>query len=162
MKVINGLPYMNRGTFFLKGVVFLIGLIVLALCTFALPAAISSDRTGYYRPILLGMYVPAIPLFFALYQALKLLSNIDKNKAFSDLSVSALKNIKYCAITISALFAAGMPYVFLVGDKDDAPGVIVLGLVIVFASVVIATFAAVLQKLIQNALDIKSENDLTV
>jgi hypothetical protein len=32
----------------------------------------------------------------------------------------------------------------------------------VFASMVIAVFAAVLQKLLQNAMDIKSDNDLTV
>jgi len=115
-----------------------------------------------YDPILLGMYVPAIPFFIALYQAWKLLSYIDKNKAFSDLSVKALKNIKYCAITISALYAAGIPYIFYVADKDDAPGVAAMGLVIIFASVVIAAFAALLQKLLQNAIEIKSENDLTV
>ncbi len=154
---------MKRGsTIFLRGVVLVIGLIVLALCVFALPAGISSDRTGDYRPILLGLYVPAIPFFFALYQTLKLLSYIDQNLAFSDASIKTLKYIKYCAITISAMFAAGMPYIYLVADKDDAPGVILLGLVIIFASFVIATFAAVLQKLLQNAMDIKSENDLTV
>jgi len=37
-----------------------------------------------------------------------------------------------------------------------------MGLVIIFASVVIAAFAALLQKLLQNAIEIKSENDLTV
>jgi hypothetical protein len=78
------------------------------------------------------------------------------------LSVRALKNIKYCAITISALYAAGMPYIFYAADRDDAPGVIVIGLVIIFASSVIATFAAVLQKLLQNVVEIKSENELTV
>ena len=37
-----------------------------------------------------------------------------------------------------------------------------VGLVIIFASMVIAVFAAVLQRLLQEAIDIKSENDLTV
>ncbi|MED4598856.1 DUF2975 domain-containing protein, partial [Bacillus subtilis] len=41
-------------------------------------------------------------------------------------------------------------------------GIIVIGLVIIFASMVIAVFAAVLQKLLKEAIDIKSENDLTV
>lgn len=149
-------------TLFLQTVVFLIGIVVLALCIFVLPAGISSDRTGAYGPILLGMYVPALPFFFALYQTWKLLSNINKNKAFSAFSVNALKNIKFSAITISAIFALGMPYIYYAAELDDAPGVIVIGLVIIFASSVIATFAAVLQQLIQNALDIKSENDLTV
>ena len=155
--------FMKRGsTLFLKGVVVLIGVSILALCIFALPPAISSEEAGMYRPLLLGMYVPAIPFFMALYQTLILLSYIDKNKAFSDLSVKALKNIKYCAFTISALYTAGMPYIFYVASEDGAPGVAALGFVIIFASIVIATFAAVLQKLLQNAIDIKSENDLTV
>ncbi|MEX0649797.1 MAG: DUF2975 domain-containing protein [Candidatus Andersenbacteria bacterium] len=154
---------MKRGsTLFLRAVIYLIGIGVAALCIFILPPVISSEEAGYYRPLLLGMYVPAIPFFVALYQTLKLLDYIDKNKAFSPLSVTALKNIKYCAIAISALYAAGMPYIIYVADKDDAPGAVAIGLVIIFASFVIAVFAAVLQKLLQNVLDIKSENDLTV
>jgi hypothetical protein len=149
-------------TWFLKTTVVLIGITVLAICVFALPPAISSDELEGYRLILIGLYVPALPFFFALYQALKLLNYIDQNKAFSELSIRALKNIKYCAITISVMYAAGMPYIFRVADRDDAPGVVALGLVIVFASIVIATFAAVLQKLIQSGLDLKSENELTV
>ena len=142
---------------FLRVVIFLIAAGVLALCIFVLPPAISSGQAGGYRPILVGMYVPAIPFFVALYQTLKLLHYIDKNKAFSSLSVKALKNIKYCAITISALYGAGMPYIFYVADQDDAPGVILIGLVIIFASFVIAVFAAVLQGLLRNAIAIKSE-----
>jgi hypothetical protein len=108
------------------------------------------------------MYISAVPFYFALYQAFKLLCYIDKNKAFSQISVKALKNIKYCAITISALYLVIMPFVYLVAEKDDAPGLIIIGMVPIFASMVIAVFAAVLQKLLKEAIDIKSENDLTV
>lgn len=153
----------QRGsTIFLRAAVLAIGAAVLALCIFALPAGIMDEEAGGYRAILLGLYVPAIPFFVALHQTLKLLHYIDKNKAFSELSVSALEIIKYCAITISVLFAAGMPYVFEVADKDDAPGVVAIGLVIIGASLSIAVFAAVLRRLLRNAIDIKSENDLTV
>jgi hypothetical protein len=93
---------------------------------------------------------------------MKLLNHIDRNQAFSESSIASFRTIKYCALVISGLFAGGMPYIFYVADKDDAPGVVAMALVIIFASFVIATFAAVLQKLIQNAVDIKSENDLTV
>jgi len=154
---------MGKGsTLILKGVVCLFGITVLAMCIFVLPLGISTDRTGYYRPLLLGMYVPAIPFFIALYQSLKLLSYIDKNKVFSDASVEALKYIKYCAVTISLMYAVGMPYIFYVADRDDAPGVVLIGFIIIFASFVIATAAAVFQKLVKSAVDIKSENDLTV
>ncbi len=154
---------MKRGsTMILRGAIILLGLAVLALCIFGLPAGLLSDNTGYYRPILLGLYVPAIPFFFALHQTLNLLNYIDTNKAFSELSLVALRKIKYCALTISALFTAGMPYIFYAANRDDAPGVAALGFVIIGTSFVIATSAAVLQALVQSAVDIKSENDLTV
>jgi hypothetical protein len=154
---------MKRGsTWFLRFVICLMGLAGLALCVIVLPRVIGSIDPGGYDPILLGMYVTAIPFFVVLYQSLKLLNYIDKNIAFSELSVKALKYIKYYATSDSLLYAAGMPYIFYVADKDDAPGVVLIALVIIGATLVIAVFAAVLQKLLQNAIDIKSENDLTV
>lgn len=155
--------YLRNGpTFFLRMVVILIGLAVLGLCVFVLPMGILSDQTGYYRPILLGMYIPAIPFFIALHQSLRLLRYIDEERAFSELSVTALGKIKKCGIAISALYVLGMPYIFHAAQLDDAPGVVAIGFIIIFASLVIAVFAAVLQKLLKNAIDIKSENDLTV
>lgn len=154
---------MKRGsTIILRGVVVIIGLIVLALCLFALPAGILSDKTGYYRPILTGLYVPAVPFYYALHQAWKLMDYIDGNKAFSELSVTSLSNIKNCALAISGLFTAGMPYILYAAQRDDAPGVVLIGFIIIGASFVIATFTAVFQRILQNAIDIKSENDLTV
>ncbi|HYE12477.1 MAG TPA: DUF2975 domain-containing protein [Patescibacteria group bacterium] len=158
---------MKRGTtLFLKIAVILIGIPILALGIFGLPWLANNPANPEYAhilyPIIIGMYVSVIPFYFALYQAFKLLDYIDKNKAFSQISVKALKNIKYCAITISTLYVVLMPFVFLVAEKDDAPGLIIFGMVPVFASMVIAVFAAVLQKLLKEAIDIKSENDLTV
>lgn len=154
---------MKQGsTLFLRGVVLAIGLVVLALCAFALPAGIRHDNVGGYRPILLGMYVAAVPFFIALYQAMKLLTYIDTNKAFSDLSVKALNIIKYCGIAISALYAAGMPYIYTVAERDDAPGVVLLGLIFSGGAFMVAVIAALLQSLLQNALTIKAENELTV
>ncbi|MEI4619982.1 DUF2975 domain-containing protein [Bacillus pfraonensis] len=153
-------------TLFLKIAVMLIGIPILALCIFGLPwlanNPVNPDYAYILYPILIIMYVSVIPFFVALYQAFRLLSYIDKNKAFSKLSVKALKNIKYCAITISLLYAVGMPFFYFMAEIDDAPGIILIGLVIIFASMVIAVFAAVLQKLLKEAIDIKSENDLTV
>ncbi len=158
----------KRETIFLKSVVFLMGLPILALCIFLLPEL--SDYVAKIVPkfpyikylFLIGMYATAFAFFFALYQTLKLLTYIDKSEAFSELSVSALKNIKYCAITISILYVMELPIIYLIADAEDAPGIMLIGLVIIFASMVIAVFAAVLQRLLKNAIDIKLENDLTV
>ncbi len=160
---------MKRGTtLFLKIAIILIGMPVLALCIFLVPnvadfAAELYPTIAYIDDlVLIVMYAAAIPFYIALYQAFKILSYIDKNKAFSALTVRSLKNITYCAIAISLLYAIGMPLFYFIAEADDAPGIIVIGLVIIFASLVIAVFAAVLQRLLQEAILIKSENDLTV
>ncbi len=164
---------MKRGsTLFLKLAVILIGIPVLALCILVLPqiasVAIQEAKNGattlpyMVLGILALMYASAIPFYTALYQAFKLLSYIDKNKAFSQISVIALKKIKHCAITISGLYLVALPFVFIVAQWDDAPGLVLIGMVIIGASMVVAVFAAVLQRLLQEAIDIKTENDLTV
>jgi hypothetical protein len=149
-------------TLFLRIVIFLIGLVIAGLCTFLIPYAIITNEMGLYFPILVGMYIPAVPFFFALWQGWKLLDYIDNGTAFSEVSVTSIRYIKYCAALVSAFYALALPYIFYVAEKDDAPGVVVMGIVFAFAPLVVAVFAAVLQRLLQTAIDIKSENDLTV
>jgi hypothetical protein len=156
---------MTRGsTHFLRSVIIGLGLIVLGVCLFGLPQLIHSELQGDfdYGPIFLGMYIPALPFFFALYQGWNLLGYVDKGKAFTADAVHALRKIKYAGLAISAMYVIGMPYIFYVADRDDAPGVAALGFVIIGASFVIAVAAALFQRLFQNAVDIKAENDLTV
>lgn len=153
----------DRGsTLLLKSALLLIGIAILGLCGFLLYISIGTDGPGPYRPILLGICVTTIPVFLGLYQAWKLLDYIDNNEAFSDMSVAALKKIKINALIVSALYAAGMPYIYYVAEIDDAPGVILIGLVCVAAPILVSLIAAILQKLLKSAISIKSENDLTV
>ncbi|QWH18169.1 DUF2975 domain-containing protein [Bacillus mycoides] len=160
---------MKQGsTLFLKTAIILIGIPVLALCIFLGPnignyaAELYPDIAYIKYLVLINLYATVVPFYFALYQAFKLVSFIDKGNAFSKLSVRALKKIKNCAVTISILYVVGMPLFYLVAERDDAPGIIILGMLLIFASMVIAVFAAVLQRLLKDAIDIKSENDLTV
>ncbi len=158
----------TSSTLFLRMSVILIGIPVLALCIFLVPeiadyaAKLSSGATYVKYLVFLDLYASAIPFYFALYQTLRLLNYIDKNTAFSELSIRALKNIKYCAVLFSILYMAATPIFYLMAESSDAPGILAIGLAIIFASLVIAVFSAVLQRLLKQAIDIKSENDFTV
>jgi hypothetical protein len=154
---------MNTGsTIFLRIVIYIIGLAVFGILGLGIPYMIVSSDVGLLFPILIGMYFPAIPFFWAMYQGIKLLNYIDAGTAFSEKSVSAIWNIKYCAALVSIFYTCMLPYVHYVSAINDAPGVVILCIFFAFSSLIIAVFAAVLQKLIQTALDIKTENDLTV
>jgi len=158
----------TRGsTTFLKVIIFLAGIAVLALCIFLVPHMANFAAKSYPNFVLMKylvfivMYGAAVPFYFALYQAFNLLRYIDKDTAFSELSVKALKNIKCCAITISGLYVLGLPLFRFIAKKVDPP-IGLMGLIIIFASLVIAVFAAILQRLLQEAINLKSENELTV
>ena len=160
---------MKRGsTLFLRIAIILLGLPILVVCILGLsrldpnsPYWQLPELANLQYPLLIGMYAAMIPFFVALYQALKLLSFIDKNKDFSELSVKALRNIKYCAIAIIIVYVLELPFLYILTKVDDAPGLLI-GLVVIFASMIIAVFAAVLQRLLQEAIHIKTENELTV
>lgn len=153
-------------TLFLKFVLILIAVIALFILLWSPQTegrAANLDLISIYAdPVILYLYLVATPFFIALHQAYKILSLIEQNNVFSQLSINALKKIKYCAITFSLMLAAMLPLILQFGEYDDSPGFVMLGIVTIFAASVIATGVAVAQKLLQNAVDLKSENDLTV
>jgi hypothetical protein len=157
----------KRGsTLFLKAVIFLIAIVALAaLIRFPQTEgrAAHLDLISIYAdPFILYGYVAAIPFFIALYQAIKLLGLVDTNQVFSQAAVSAVRNIKYCALATGGFIFVGILAIRFLANGDDPAGPTGLGMVLIFASIVAATGAAVFERLLQNAAAMKSENDLTV
>jgi hypothetical protein len=152
---------------FLQSVIVLIGIVALALLI-RLP--LTEGRAAnldlfriYLDPFILYGYAASIAFFVALYKAFKLLGYIGQNKVFSSDSVRALKSIKYCAIIISILIVMAGIFIRIFHNKEDDPaGFLALCIVTTFVSIVVATAAAIFEKILQNAIDMKSENDLTI
>ena len=114
----------------------------------------------YFSPFIAYVYVGSIFFFAALYQAIRVLGFAGRNEVFSQGAVKALKIIKYCALIIIAFVAVSV--VFMSGDRDDRPAGLFMRVLVGFPAVVVATAAAVFERILQNAVDLKSENDLTV
>jgi len=160
---------LNRGsTLFLQVVILLIAVGALAgLIRFPQTEgrAANLDLLSIYTdPFILYIYIASLSFFVALFQAFKLLGLVDKNQIFSQAAVTTVRNIKYCATIFASFIAAAILYIFVMAKatNEDSAGAVAMGVVLIFASAVIATAAAIFQKLLQNAVDIKSENDLTV
>ena len=114
----------------------------------------------YSDPFILYGYAASIPFFIALYKAFKLLGYIGQNKAFSLNSVRTLSSIKYCAIVLSIFIVMAGLYIRIFHNKDDDPaGFLAICIVTTFVSLVVATAVAVFEKILQNGMDIKSENE---
>ena len=156
----------KKETLFLKSVILLIVIAVVTFLIFLTIPLRDELSQSYverdYLPIFSVLYFSAVPFLNGLYQSFRLLTFIDRNKAFSTLAISSLKIIKLSSLAISTIFTIHLPFIFKIADMDDAPGLMLIALIIIFATFVVATFAAVLQKILQNAVEIKSENELTV
>lgn len=104
--------------------------------------------------LLAGLYLGVIPFFIALYQAMKLLGYIDTNRAFSEISIKALKVITRCtgAIFITCSLV-GLPFFYYWAELDDAPGLVLIGLAISGIAFIVTVCASLLKILLQEALD---------
>jgi len=158
---------MKKGsTLFLRFVLFLIAIGALAGMLWFPQAegrAANLDLISIYAdPFIIYGYIASIPFFVGLYQAFKLLNFIDANKAFSQGAVNTLKNMKFASLSLIGFIVLALLYIRFFVHGDDPAGPTALGIVVSFAVAVIATATAVFQKLLQSAVDMKSENDLTV
>ena len=153
-------------TIFLQAVIVLVGIGALALMLWephieGRNAHATLFEIYFKDPFLAYAYFASIPFFVAVYQAFKVLGYIRGNEAFSQATVKALRTIKFCALGIIGFVAVGELFIML-GNSDDRAGGVFIGILITFGSVVSATAAAMFERILQNAVDIKSENDLTV
>lgn len=159
---------MKKGsTVFLQVVIVLIGIGALALLLWeprieGRNVNATNFEIYFNDPFLILVYAGSIPFFMALYQAIKVLKYAGENKIFSQAAVKALRKIKYYAITIIGFVVVEEIFIMLTHGEDDAAGGVFMGVLITFASIIIATAAAVFERILQKAVDMKSENDLTV
>ena len=160
---------MKRGsTIFLQVVIVLLGVGVLAALLWE-PQLEGRNVNAtqfeiYFKdPFLAYIYLAFVPFFVGLYQAFRMLGYARRDEIFSQRSVRALRTIKYCASATAIFLLGAVAYLFIfIRGEDDIAGGVAMGVFLIFVSAVIATAAAVFERILQNAVDIKSENDLTV
>jgi len=152
----------QRGsTTFLKVIILLAGIAVLALCIYWLPKATVRDarvhpETAYFLiPFLIWAYGLCITFSIALYQAFKLLTYIERNNAFSELSLKSLNSIKNCTFSVIFFLLLGIATLKVLSSVtgDDAAGPTSLSLMGILLTSIVATFVNVLQKPIKYFLE---------
>lgn len=158
----------RSSTIFLQAVVVMIGIGALALMLWfpnieGRNAHSTLFQVYFNDPFLVYAYTASIAFFAALYQAFMLLGYIRRDEIFSQAAVKAVRTIKYCAMALVAFILGAEAFFFMVQrGKEDIAGGVMMGLIMIFVSAVVATAAAVFERTLQTAVDLKSENDLTV
>lgn len=141
----------DKSTLILKVTIIMIGMPVLAISLIGVYLLIQNPVNPKYAyliyPILFVLYSSTIPFYIASYKAFKLLSYIDQGIPFSEKSHKALKHIKYCTSSFCLLYVLVLPIIFQLAQMDDAPGLVIVGMMPIFVAFILTVYTAVLQKL---------------
>ena len=130
----NFKPLERSSTLFLKLILLVLSIGVLGFFGFLLYQITQSDSLGYYRSILIGVVISTILLLYIFYQAFNLLNNIDNDLSLTESSVNSLRIIKVCSFLISLMYLIGSPFIFNVAERDDAPGVVLINIILLMGS----------------------------
>jgi hypothetical protein len=157
---------MKRGsTAFLQTIIVLIGIGALAFMLWE-PHVEGANAHAtlfqmYFNSFVMYAVIGSIPFFAALYHAFKVLGYVRQNQTFSQATVNSLRIIKYCALALIGFVVVSV--IFMIGgDREDRPAGLFMRILVTFPAIIVATAAAISERILQNAVDIKSENDLTV
>ena len=145
----------RSSSIFLQVVIVGLGVVVLALLLWEPQVegrnVHATQFEIYFKdPFLAYIYLAFVPFFVGLYQAFKILGYARRNEIFSHRSVRALRIIKYCAMTTALFIVGAEAYIFVfVRGTDDVAGGVMMGAFIIFVSAIIATAAAVFERILQ-------------
>lgn len=136
---------MKQNSLILKTLIMILGVLgVYYLIRFpqAEGRATGLDLISIYKdPLVIYMYIASIPFFVMLYEVFKILGSYEKNKLSSKVSVSALRDIKYCAIAIIGFILGGLVYIRFFVHGDDPAGPTMIGFLTSIAFAIVAATA---------------------
>jgi hypothetical protein len=122
---------------------FIIGIIIftLIISIFAIPSLIKEGIAFYSKNIIIsffvGIYLSIIPFLYSNIQVIKIINNISKNILFSEDTIKSLNKIKKSSFVFCVIYIFLFPIFYYLGEIDDAPGMILLGFIIILSSIFI-------------------------
>lgn len=153
-------------TKFLKSVILILALSSLLAGFYMMPLMAEQVATSHVEfaflkwPVMIFVNLSLIPFFVVLASGFQLLNLIEKNNAFSELTLRHFKRIKTHTLFIAIWYFIGLGFMLL-QEALQIP-VLIIGGVIIFTTLTFSFFAQVLHDVLKSALELKNENDLTV
>jgi hypothetical protein len=124
------------------------------LCLYYFPKIIiegvdlSSPYAPYMIVIMISVYFISVPYSYAFYITYKLLCLIETREFFTKKSEVYLTKINKLAYLVAVFFTIDLPFIYIMADMDDAPGLVMIGLFLTIFSLAIGVFANVLKKVV--------------
>lgn len=140
---------------FLQLSILLLAIFILFICLIVLPIGIRDINSIEFIPIIGGIYISVIPIYYLLYNFFKILRNISKEKIFTVENIKILKNIMYSSAITGVIYAILLPTFFFIADIEDAPGVFALGLFLTFIPILFSMGINILEEVFKKGLSEK-------
>lgn len=107
----------------------------------------------YFKdPFLAYVYVGSLPFFVALQRAFGLFGHVRRNGTFSQVTLNALRTIRYCAVVLIGFVVGGVIFIIVFGDGEDRPAGIFMSALVAFAAGAVAAATARFARNLQGAL----------
>lgn len=100
--------------------------------------------------------------FRVLFLLNRILNFIKGAEAFSAKTLEVVSKIKKLILLISIVFLGILPFFYRVADRQDAPGVLVIGLAFVSIPFTAFVFSQIVEELFKSATELKSDSELTI
>ena len=150
----------------LKFITFAVGIMGIIVFLFILPAiekdivAANPEYAYCFWPWLIFIWILVISCYIVLFKFWGICSQIELDNSFSIVNARALSSISKLAIFNCILCFLGN-VVFYIFNMSH-PGIVIGFLFVIFAGIAIAIVAAALAHLVENASNLREENDLTI
>lgn len=104
------------------------------------------EKPGYF--ILVAGLLAFIPCVIAFIHALKILRSLKSNATVTPIA-NSFGIITTCCYIISAVALGLFPVMFIVADRDDAPGLILFAFLLILVPFTFSVISSLLQSLLQ-------------
>lgn len=153
-------------TFILKIIVIVIAALVLYLTLFWLNPTINqynqlNPQFAYLsKGLLVCMYLSIIPFYAGIYFILKLINMIEHDDFFTSDAIKFFQIIKVA--TLCELVIYGIYSIYIYTHEGFNLSIFPIGLLVMFICFVLYVFIEIIIQLLDKAVNIKLENDLTI
>lgn len=97
--------------------------------------------------LIVFLYVTMLPFYGAIYHILKGLQHLRRGQAIDQ----QLVRVKHNAIVLAIMYVLALPVAYYLADINDAPGVIVLSLIILGITVAVIAASNVLRTIVRSS-----------
>lgn len=143
----------------LKIIILLIALFMLIFSVIGMVSLIKDPINFIYGhilyPIVIVIYISTIIIYLAFYQTFMLLDLIKEKLTFSMKTKTHLEKIKISGLVFSVLYFFLLPFVYMLANADDAPGIIFVGMIPFIGGFIVSLFADIIIKLIDEGMSLK-------